>query len=721
MRIAKVWIEHPVLKLDQVYSYDALDLPAQRGRRVAIDFNGRQRIGFVDSVEENGLSLQETERQLGYALKPLLRVIDDQPLMTPELFALAKWMAKETLSPVISCFQAMLPSRLKPRSGREKLKMERVVFYCGESETLTPRQKEVLQWLKNHDGVLLKLWRQQSPSITRYLEKEGYARIQQRPVRASLKEPGRQDDFLPLTEAQQQAMRQIQQSTQPVVLLHGVTGSGKTEIYLHLAQQVLNQGRQVLILVPEIALTPQMVARVKGRFGSRVAIYHSGLNDQEKYEQYEQVFQRQAEVVVGTRSAVFMPFEDLGLIVVDEEHEPSYKQESLPRYHCRDIAIQRAQSFGCRVILGSATPSLESYARALKGVYGLAELKERVNRQLPVCTIVDMKKQGRSRSGILSEMLCEKIEDRLRQGQQVILLLNRRGYSPVVRCTQCSHTIQCPHCDIAMSYHKSIRRMKCHLCGAEMPVVTVCPQCGSRTFAASGYGTQKLQEEVERLFPEARVLRMDADTTSRKNAHQQLLQQFAERQAQILVGTQMIAKGLDFPMVTLVGILNADAGTARPDFRSVEMTFDLIMQAAGRSGRSRQPGEVIIQAFDADHYAVRAGARQDYLGFFAQEMRYRHLGGYPPYSYLISLVFSDRQLTRAMQAARQLAEELKQQDSFKVLGPTEMARLQDRYRVRLVMKGKDLKKMKTALAAQLPLFRCGSCLLAVDVNPLMLD
>ena len=722
MRIAKVWIEHPVLQLDQVFSYDALQLPAEKGKRVTVDFNGRQIVGFVDAVTEVDDGQPETQVN-GRPLKPLLSVLDENALITPELFELAKWMAEDTLSPVISCFQAMLPSKLKPKSSNQKIKMEQIAVYVGEHPLLTPRQKEVLGWLRTEGPTVLAQWRKQSPAITRTLEKLGCVRLDSRTVKAREEQVGQAEAFLPLNADQKRVVQEIQTSTQDVILLHGVTGSGKTEVYLHLARQVLDAGQQVLILVPEISLTTQMVARVKGRFQNDVAIYHSALNNQQKYEQYCRVFEKQASIVVGTRSAVFMPFDHLGLIILDEEHDSSYKQDSLPQYHCRDIAIHRARHFGCKVILGSAPPSLESYARALKGVYGLAELKERVNRQLPVCTVVDMKNQNRAQSGILSDVLRQKIADRIKRGEQAILLLNRRGYSPLIKCGQCGETLQCPHCDVALSYHKSIQKMKCHLCGSEFPLVTVCPKCGSRTFAAPGYGTQKLEEEVARLFPQARVLRMDADTTSRKEAHQKLLEQFGRHEADILVGTQMIAKGLDFPQVTLVGILNADAGTARPDFRSVEMTFDLIMQAAGRSGRSQTPGEVVIQAFDPNHFAVVAGSRQDYQSFFYQEMQYRHLGGYPPYTYLIALTFSDVRPDRPKQSAQDVAQALRQSSLFKVLGPSDLFKLQDRYRSRLVLKGKNLDQMKAALAQVLQEYRRqrSQAHLSIDVNPLILE
>lgn len=722
MRIAQVWIEHPVLKLDQIFSYDALDLPAARGKRVQVDFNGRTIVGFVDQVVDSPLDAEGYFRESGYRLKPLISVLDTQALITPELFDLAKWMAKDTLSPVISCFQAMLPSKLKPRSSAQPIKMEQHVYYLHGHDQLTSRQNQVLAWLKDHDGCLLNEWRRQSAAVSRTLEKLGCAEIRQQPARSHPGPAAPSEAFYPLTDGQRRAAEQILSAKQSVVLLHGVTGSGKTEIYLHLARQVLDQGRQVLILVPEIALTPQMVERVKSRFQDQVAIYHSGLNGQEKYEQYCDVFEKKASVVVGTRSAVFMPFDNLGLIILDEEHDPSYKQDSLPQYHCRDVAVHRAAYSSCKVVLGSATPSLESYARALKGVYGLAELKERVNQNLPQCLVVDMKNQPRSSSAICSEALCMRIQDRLERKEQVILLLNRRGYSPVIRCEQCQEVLMCPHCDVALSYHKAGNRLKCHLCGAETAPVRACPKCGGRTLASGGVGTQRLEEEVQRLFPQARILRMDADTTSRKDAHQRLLKQFGAHEADILVGTQMIAKGLDYPDVTLVGILNADAGTARPDFRSVEMTFDLIMQAAGRSGRAERPGEVVIQAFDPRHFAVIAGSRQDYAGFFFQEMQYRHLGSYPPYTYLIALIFSDEQPLRPKASASWFAQRL-QNPQWKVLGPSDLLRIKDRTRVRLVLKGRDLELMKQAVGGVLDEYRKkkDQAHLAIDVNPLILE
>ena len=723
MRVAKVWIEHPVLQLDQVYSYDAKDLPAEKGKRVLVDFNHRQIVGFVDHVEEIEQSAQELEQQMGFALKPVLEVMDEHALITPELFDLGKWMARQTLSPVISCFQAMLPAKLKPKSSDHKIKMEKVILYDHDQQDLTVKQKEMLQWVREQGPVTVTQANKKSAGITRTLLQKGCLVSEMRQVKATGMESCPLQPFLELSEDQQRVMDQIVQDPHPVMLLHGVTGSGKTEVYLHLARKVLNEGKQVLILVPEISLTPQMVKRVSERFGSQVAIYHSALNNQQKYEQYCQVFEKKASIVVGTRSAVFMPFDDLGLIILDEEHDSSYKQDSLPQYHCRDIAIHRAQTYGCKVVLGSATPSLESYARACKGVYGLTELNQRINHSLPVCTVVDMKQQKKSDSMILSPLLQQKITDRLAKGQQVILLLNRRGYNPVVKCQQCGTVIQCPHCDIALSYHKSVNKMKCHLCGSEFDPVRQCPECGSRTFVSTGYGTQRLQEEVSRLFPDARVIRMDADTTTRKDSHQKLLESFGRHEADILVGTQMIAKGLDYPLVTLVGILNADAGTSRPDFRSVEMTFDLIMQASGRSGRSDQRGEVIIQAFDPGHFAVVCGSRQDYRGFFSREMNYRHLGGYPPYTYLAVLIFSDLNPQKVQQSAHWFSDRLRENECFKVLGPSDLLRVRDMNRKRIVIKGKNQEMMREILQKIQDEYRQmkNQAHLTIDLDPMFLE
>ncbi|MEG1461707.1 MAG: primosomal protein N', partial [Anaerorhabdus sp.] len=401
----------------------------------------------------------------------------------------------------------------------------------------------------------------------------------------------------------------------------------------------------------------------------------------------------------------------------------SYKQDNTPQYHCRDIAIHRAEYFGCKVLLGSATPSLDSYARALRGVYDLVELKQRINETLPTIHCVNLKdaiKKGQSY--IVSDRLKERISNCLQYGKQAILLLNRRGYNTSLRCNACGEVLYCPHCDVALSYHASDRSLKCHTCGTTIRQVSECPKCHSHSgFSAFGFGTQKLEEEILKLYPHARVLRMDADTTSKKNSHETYLEAFANKQADILIGTQMIAKGLDYPDVTLVGVLNADAGLNRIDYRSTEVTFDLIVQASGRSGRSEHQGEVILQVFDDNHYTIQTAIRQDYVSFFNQEMQFRKAGGYPPYTYMIAILVQDRDNDKVKKWARKIKQNL--QGDFKILGPSELLKMKDLYRMRLLLKGRNSQELKAEVSRVVK--ECvkerGCPTIKVDVNPMILD
>lgn len=725
MKLVQVWIEYSAAALDRPFTYASFDEHIQRGIRVEVLFANRRCIGFVDEVKDTNQSLEEASLELGYRIGVIEKCLDAEPLLNDELYDLADWLAKHTVSSHISCFQVMLPAKLKPQSGNHQIKMETWVKSTDfMPESLTLKQKEALLYIRDKQEILLSEWRQLFKSVGKMLEEKGSVIQFQKEASFIPFSEGNETSFLHLTDLQKKAIESIQATDKTITLLHGVTGSGKTEIYLQLAAEVVKQGRQVLILVPEISLTPQMVKRVKSRFQQKVAIYHSALNNQEKYEQFKRVKNCEIDVVVGTRSAVFMPFQQLGLIIMDEEHDTSYKQENTPQYHCRDVAVWRAERHQCQVVLGSATPSLESYARAIKSVYHLVEMPQRINNQMPTVTTINTKQaMEKGQSYILTEPLKEKMQHRLDAHEQIILLLNRRGYSPSVRCTQCTEVIQCPHCDLALSYHRSDQTMKCHSCGYSIPLMKECPSCHSHSLMMTGVGTQKLVEEIEKSFPNAKVIRMDADTTTRKNSHEMILKQVENHQVDILVGTQMIAKGIDFPEVTLVGIINGDAGLNRSDYRSVEMNFQLIVQAAGRSGRASKPGEVIIQAFDPQHYAIQYGATQDYLGFFKKEMNYRHLSNNPPYSYLISVVISDIQKERAAQDSHQFLQWLKMEEVAKVLGPSELYKLQDYYRFRLVLKGKDLVAMVDAVwrCHQLALKKKLKSRIKVDTSPMMLE
>lgn len=503
---------------------------------------------------------------------------------------------------------------------------------------------------------------------------------------------------LKLTKEQQNAMAPIADSIEKglheTFLLFGVTGSGKTEVYLQSIQQVIDKGKEAIVLVPEIALTPQMVQRFKGRFGSDVAVLHSRLSIGEQYDEWRKIQRKEVKVAVGARSAIFAPFENLGIIIIDEEHETSYKQEESPRYHARDVAIRRGDFHHCPVILGSATPSLESFARAGKSVYHLLTLSKRMNdRDLPEVSIIDMREElrGGNRS-MFSRELFDKLNDRLQKGEQTVLFLNRRGHSTFIMCRDCGYVMQCPHCEISMTYHRSSHEMKCHYCGFHADVPVNCPECDSSHIRYFGMGTQKVEEELAKLLPEARMIRMDVDTTSRKGAHERLLNLFQSGKADILLGTQMIAKGLDFPNVTLVGVLSADTMLHLPDFRAAEKTFQLLTQVSGRAGRHELEGEVVIQTYTPEHYSIQLAARQDYEQFYRQEMGMRKLGCYPPFYYLALITVSHGELLNVISITEKIASYLNAHltEGSILLGPvaSPVPKINDRYRYQCLIKYK---------------------------------
>lgn len=541
-----------------------------------------------------------------------------------------------------------------------------------------------------------------------------------------------QTQALNLNSQQQVAYQAIHDKAQnqehEVFLLEGITGSGKTEVYLQVISDVLAEGQTAMMLVPEISLTPQMATRFKSRFGDEVAVLHSGLSQGEKYDEWRKLERKEARVVVGARSAVFAPLENLGVIIIDEEHETTYKQEETPRYHARDLAIWRGQYHHCPVVLGSATPSLESRARAQKGVYQLLTLTQRANQSaaLPTVEIVDMREEMQRRlNSSFSEKLEEKLRDRLAKGEQSVLLLNRRGYSSFVMCRDCGFVLPCPNCDISLTLHMDTKTMRCHYCGHEENIPRRCPNCGKDKIRYYGTGTEKVQEELTELIPEARVLRMDVDTTRRKGAHEKILDAFGNHEADILLGTQMIAKGLDFANVTLVGVLNADTALNLPDFRSSERTFQLLTQVSGRAGRGEKKGEVLIQTFNPEHYAIQLAKEHDYEGFYRMEMGIRHQTDYPPYYYTVKLTVSHQEEMRAAQKAYQLGEQLKQSLSPQsiLLGPTPSAilRIKNRYYYQLIIKYKKEDRLYPTLEKilqQSQKEQRNGLLIAIDSEPM---
>ncbi|PJY98712.1 MULTISPECIES: primosomal protein N' [Bacillus] len=567
--------------------------------------------------------------------------------------------------------------------------------------------------------------------IQKGLLKESYEEVYRDPYQDKM---FKKTEPLPLTDEQSAAFEPIRQTLDndehKVFLLHGVTGSGKTEIYLQSIEKVLAKGNEAIVLVPEISLTPQMVNRFKGRFGSQVAVMHSGLSTGEKYDEWRKIHRKEVRLVVGARSAIFAPFENLGMIIIDEEHESSYKQEEMPRYHAKEVAIKRAEHHSCPVVLGSATPTLESYARAQKGVYELLSLKHRVNHQvMPEVSLVDMREELRNGNrSMFSVELMEKLEETIAKGEQAVLFLNKRGYSSFVMCRDCGYVPQCPHCDISMTYHRYGQRLKCHYCGHEEPVPHTCPECASEHIRFFGTGTQRVEEELTKVLPHARVIRMDVDTTSRKGAHEKLLSAFGEGKADILLGTQMIAKGLDFPNVTLVGVLSADTTLHIPDFRSAEKTFQLLTQVSGRAGRHEKPGNVIIQTYTPSHYSIQLTKSHDYEAFYQHEMAHRREQSYPPYYYLALVTVSHEEVTKAAVTAEKIAHFLKSNcgADTKILGPSAspIARIKDRYRYQCVIKYKQETQLSALLKRILEHYKREieqkHVMISIDMNPYMM-
>lgn len=701
-----VYIEQAFLN-NNLLTYSTGSFDVFFGMRVSIKVRGRDMIGFVQQVHNT--------KPVGFEAVEIDGVIDEESIINQELYDVATWMSYHTVSPMIKCLQAILPNQLRPAASSKEAKLIRYVRKTGFYGKLTPKQKELVDLIDEsmEYSEARKIYSNVKRLVDLSVLEEFY---QEATHHDQIIQVSSMD--LALSEDQTSALDKITLHKAHTYLLKGVTGSGKTEVYLQKAREVLDKGQEVLILVPEISLTPQMIERVASRFGTDVAIYHSGLNQQEKYEQYKRILNKEIAIVVGTRSAIFLPFSNLGLIVMDEEHDASYKQTSVPYYHTRDIAQVRSEYHQCPLILGSASPSLESFARGLKGVYTLLELNTRINLNMPTVTLVntrDLIKQGHNPN--LSPQLLNAIKLRLDQGEQVMLLLNRRGYHTYVKDMSTQGVLQCPDCDIALNYHQYSHTLRCHVCGFSE---SFNPQ-QNQSLIGMGVGTQKLQEMLETLFPQAKVGRMDHDTTRTKGSHARILRQFESKETDILVGTQMIAKGHDYDNVTLVGIISADASLIHADYRTVETSFNLLLQAAGRSGRGDKPGEVIIQAQDPSHYAIVYASRHQYDHFFQQEMTYRKMGNYPPYSYLISVMFQDKDETHCEQGVHNF-KSLFHHPDIKVIGPSQIRKLKTIYRHRVILKGRDLSVMLSALHDTLSLYRLSNRIgVSVDVNPLNIE
>jgi|LSQX01.2.fsa_nt_gb primosomal protein N' (replication factor Y) len=604
-----------------------------------------------------------------------------------------------------------------------------------ELRARAPRQAETLEaLLEAEDGLLVA---ELNRGAVNALCERGSVEvsddsIRRRPQRQEM--GGQGSDFLPLTTDQQCAFDRVDAGLEARaftgMLLHGVTGSGKTEVYLHAIESSLHRGRGAIVLVPEISLTPQMVGRFRARFGDRLALLHSALGAGERFDEWMRVQSGEADVVVGARSAIFAPVADIGVIVIDEEHERAYKQDSPPRYHAVAVAEMRARQHEAVLLVGSATPSLECYHRATEGEGGLClcELPQRIDeRPLPEVEIIDLRGETlMGTTGTFSQRLHDALEACLANGEQAMLFLNRRGFSTFVMCRNCGFSLTCRDCSVSLIYHHASRTMRCHHCDFAVPVPEICPSCESEDIGFKGLGTERVADQVTREFEGASVLRMDRDTTSRKGAHARILEAFRRGEANVLIGTQMIAKGHDFPNVTLVGVLNADTGLNRADFRAAEQTFQLLTQVAGRAGRADKPGRVLVQTYNPEHQAIVHAAQHDYASFYAWELEKRLQNMYPPFARLINLTIGDEEEEAALKLARRLAYQLQQRGlehrrgmmQFMGPAPAPLTRLRGRYRFHLLLKGPSIERLREILTDALEALGDDASAVTVDVDPL---
>ena len=678
MQIVEVLIEYAKSSLNRPFSYFYNDQKKLvKGIRVLLDFNHRDIVGYIVKVEETNKTIEEYEEEKGFSISEIKDVIDDEPLLNEELLSLLEEVSSYYLVPKISVLQSMLPPSLSPR--KSSLKAPKIAYdqflevIDDNEEDLTNKQIELLRFIKL-EGRVLKRDIKQVSIIDKLLEKERIKIVKEEKRR--LKIPDYKYQTPPkLSEDQNKVIDEFNNSNDLVYLLEGVTGSGKTEVYLNLSEQVLKAGKSVLMLVPEISLTPMMVEYFLHRFQNNVAILHSELTPAEKYDEYRKIAHGDCKIVVGVRSAIFAPLKNIGLIILDEEHTESYKQDNLPFYHAREVAIMRARYHKAKVLLASATPSLESRARGQKGVYHMLYLTKRINNQkLPTTKIVNMLDYHNidRDSYIFSHTLRQSIHETLAKNEQAILLINRRGFSTHVTCRNCGHVFKCPTCGIALTYHKKDNMLKCHHCDYVEPLGETCPECGDAHLIKTGFGTERIEEEVQRLFPSARTLRLDSDSAKNKSKIPEVIETFRKKEADVLIGTQMIAKGHDFPDVTLVGIVLADIGLSMPSYRSNERAFQLITQAIGRSGRKEKPGTAIIQTYLPSHYAITFAARQDYELFYRKEMEMRKLQFYPPYAYLASVTLRAKNEESVIENTYRIVDFLNDEfmDTAQILGPS---------------------------------------------------
>lgn len=720
---AEVLIGYGAKIIDKAFSYDVpknLEDKLKIGMKVVVPFGKTTTNGFVINIKTK---TNENE------LKSITNIADETFVLNDELLKLGKYIKETTLCSLVTSYQCMLPSSMKIKNIKSNYQKYDEYLILNSRDLAkdfiknNARKKRALTLLNDLLNANKVLKKNYSSAIVEPLLNENIIKIVKE-NKYRINKTNNKESAKKLTTEQLNVYESITSSlnTNDIFLLLGVTGSGKTEVYMQVIEKVIAEKKNVIMLVPEISLSMQIVNRFYERFGSSVAIFHSALSEGEKYDEYHKILNGDVHLVVGTRSAIFAPFPNIGLIILDEEQSSNYKQDNNPRYHAKDIAIWRSQYHHCPVILGSATPSLESMARASKGVYKLLTLKNRIgNAKLPKVTLVDMQVEYKKRNMIVSDKLDSLIKERINNHEQVIIFLNRRGFTTMKTCKNCGFTFKCPHCDITLIYHKSSNHLRCHYCGYTLLNTDICPECHENSLTSYGLGTEKLEEELKIRYKDANILRMDADTTSKKGSSEAMIKQIENGDIDIIIGTQMISKGFDFPKVTLVGIINADETLNIPDFRSGERTFELISQTAGRAGRKDLPGEVIIQTFNPENNTLLYVANNDYLGMYNYEMNIRKTLKYPPYFYLTIIKIASKDYNMASSEISKVYSFLnKNLNNVIMLGPTtaSMFKVNGIYRFQIILKYKNYEFIKNTLISLDDLYKTNTKVnLEIDNNP----
>jgi primosomal protein N' (replication factor Y) (superfamily II helicase) len=700
---AGVIVNNNFVELDKIFTYKIPDNMKDKvtiGTHVKVPFGFKNKSidGFIVKLYEN-TEITETKIKI----KSLLKVCDEFPLFTEKDFELIEKMRNRYLCTYLECIKVFIPTGIFKGMKHKK----EVLLYKGKNLSgrfIKDPYAKIYDIICKNEGKYTRNFLNKKYNISissiNTMIKHGFILTKKKTVARYDSTTYKLYSKKILNSEQTSAVKSIMNSQNKIFLIHGVTGSGKTEIYMHIVDKVISSGRECIILVPEIALTPQMVERFKGRFGNNISVFHSRLSDGERYDEWMRVKRKQVKVAIGARSAIFLPFSNLGLIIIDEEHEESYKSESNPKYNAREIGEMKCNQYNCKMILGSATPSIETYSRCEKGEIELIEIKNRADgANMPKIDVVDMRDELASgNTSMFSKKLYNMISDRLAKNEQIILFLNRRGFSTFVSCRKCGYIFKCKNCDISLTYHRDMKKLVCHYCGSRENIPKICPKCGSKYVKYFGVGTEKIEELVKNEFPKARVLRMDFDTTRSKHSYENIYNTFKNQGADILIGTQMIAKGLDFKNVTLVGVIAADVSLNLPDFRSAERTYQIITQVSGRAGRGEKAGNVVVQTYSPDNYSIKYSALNDYKSFYREEMNIRKEMDYPPFCNMLLINMNSKNeailIKNIQNVAIFLRNILQKNDKIKILGPCPcvISKIKELFRWQIIIKGKiDLK------------------------------